>query len=136
MAKEDQEKFKREFSKIKSGNPEHKNEMQLYTTRNVKNLYHWRQKIIDPFNNYSKIKSESICRSKLDETKGRGLKILAPKQMHQRLPIALAQVKAGNNLENLFSEIREIVYYLYQSKQIPKKVRNKARTYKRWILYL
>ena len=136
MAKEDQEKFKREFSKIKSGNPKHKNEMQLYTTRNVKNLYHWRQKIIDPFNNYSKIKSESICRSKHDETKGRGLKILAPKQMHQRLPIALAQVKAGNNLENLFNEIREIVYSLYQSKQIPKKVRNKARTYKRWILYL
>ena len=124
MVKEDQEKFKREFSKIKSGNPKPKNEMQLYTTRNVKNLYHSRQKIIDPFNNYSKIKSESICTSKHDETKGRGLKILAPKQMHQRLPIALAQVKAGNNLESLFNEIRQIVYSLYQSKQTPKKVYN------------
>ena len=38
MAEEDQEKFKREFSQIKSGNPKHKREMQLYTTRNIKNL--------------------------------------------------------------------------------------------------
>ena len=37
--------------------------------------------------------------------------------MLQRLPIALAQVKAGNNSENLLSEIRQIVYSLYQSKK-------------------
>ena len=67
---------------MKLGNPKHKNEMQLYTIRNVKNLYDSRQKIIDLFNNYSKIKSESIYRSKHDETKGKGLKILTPKQMH------------------------------------------------------
>ena len=47
-----------------------------------------------------------------------GLKILAPKQMLQRLPIALAQVKAGNNSENLLNEIRQIVCSLYQSKEI------------------
>ena len=45
-------------------------------------------------------------------------------QMLQRLPIALAQVKAGNNLESLLNEIRQIVYSLYQSKQITKKVYN------------
>ena len=50
------------------------------------------------------------------------LKILTPKQMLQRLPIALAQIKAGNNLEILLSEIRQIVYSLYQSKEITKKV--------------
>ena len=44
-----------------------------------------------------------------------------PKQMLQRLPIALAQVKAGNNSESLLNEIRQIVYSLYQSKQITKK---------------
>ena len=55
MAEEDQEKFKREFSQIKSGNPKHKSEMQLYTIRNVKNLYDLRQKIIDLLNNYSKL---------------------------------------------------------------------------------
>ena len=59
-----------------------------------------------------------------NETKGTGLKILTPKQMLQRLPIALAQVKAGNNSESLLNEIRQIVYSLYQSKQITKKVYN------------
>ena len=53
-----------------------------------------------------------------------GYKILTPKQMLQRLPIALAQVKAGNNSESLLSEIRQIVYSLYQSKQIAEKVCN------------
>ena len=52
------------------------------------------------------------------------LKMLTPKQMLQRLPIALAQVKAGNNLKNLLNEIRQIVYSLYQSKEITKKVYN------------
>ena len=42
--------------------------------------------------------------------------------MLQRLPIALAPVKAGNNSESLLNEIRQIVYSLYQSKQITKKV--------------
>ena len=77
--------------------------MQLYTIRNDKNLYDSRKKIIDLFKNYSKIKSESIYRSKHDETKGRGLKILTPKQMLQILPIALAQVKSGNNSEHLLN---------------------------------
>ena len=45
--------------------------------------------------------------------------------MLQRLPIALAQVKAGNNLESLLNEIKQIVYSLYQSKQITKKLFNK-----------
>ena len=44
--------------------------------------------------------------------------------MVQRLPITLAQVKAGNNSESLLNEIRQIVYSLYQSKQITKKVYN------------
>ena len=63
--------------------------------------------------------------SKIFSTKSKGagilnpdhskLKILTPKQMLQRLPIALAQVKAGNNSESLLNEIRQIVYSLYQS---------------------
>ena len=52
------------------------------------------------------------------------LKILTPKQMLKRLPIALAQVKAGNNSENLLNGIRQIIYSLYQSKQITEKVYN------------
>ena len=49
------------------------------------------------------------------------LKILTPNQMLKRLPIALAQVKAGNNSESLLNEIRQIVYSLYRSKEITKK---------------
>ena len=98
--------------------------MQLYTIKNVKNLHDLRQKITDLFNNYSKIRSESIYRSKHNETKGRGHKILTPKEMLQRLPIALAQVKAGNNSESLLNEVRKIVYYFYQSKEITRKVYN------------
>ena len=44
--------------------------------------------------------------------------------MLQRLPIALAQVKAVNDSQNLLNEIRQIAYSLYQSKQITKKVYN------------
>ena len=44
--------------------------------------------------------------------------------MLQRLSIALAQVKACNNSENLLNEIRQIVYSFYQSKEITKKVSN------------
>ena len=62
--------------------------------------------------------SDANYDAKQNETKGTGLKILIPKQMLQRLPIALAQVKAGNNSESLLSEIRQIVFSLYQSKQI------------------
>ena len=67
---------------------------------------------------------DSNYKPKQDETKGTGLKILTPKQMLQRLPITLAQVKAGNNSESLLNEIRQIVYSLYQSKEITKKVYN------------
>ena len=58
------------------------------------------------------------------ELEGTGHKILTPNQMLKRLPIALAQIKAGNNSENLLNEIRQIVYSLYRSKEITKKVYN------------
>ena len=65
-----------------------------------------------------------VSEAKAKTTKGTGLKILTAKQMLQRLPTALAEVKAGNNSEILLNEIRKIVYSLYQSKEITKKVYN------------
>ena len=62
----------------------------------LKIFYNWRQKTIDLFNN-AKMRSEAINEAKLDKTKGTGLKKLTPKQLFQRLPIALAQVKTSNN---------------------------------------
>ena len=49
-------------------------------------------------------------------TKGEGLKILTPKQMLQRLPTALAQVKASKTSENLLNKIRQILFSLYRAK--------------------
>ena len=83
-------------------------------------LYKARNEAIKFYDDYSLIMSEA----KIKAVKGEGLKILTPKQMLQRLPIALAQVKAGNNSENLLNEIRQIVCSLYQSKEITRKVYN------------
>ena len=69
-----------------------------------------------------------MSEAKLKEIKGTGLKILTTKQMLQRLPIALAQVKANNNSENLLNEIRQNVYSLHQSKEITKKVYNNIKS--------
>ena len=65
--------------------------------------------------------SDANYYAKQNETTGTGLKLLTTKQMLQRLPIALALVKAGNNSESLLNEIRQIVFSLYQSKKITKK---------------
>ena len=48
------------------------------------------------------------------EQKGKGLKLLTPNQMLSRLPISLAQLKAGNNSEKLRNEIRQLLYSLYR----------------------
>ena len=55
-----------------------------------------------------------VSKVKNEATKGTGLKILISKLKLQRLPIALAQVKAGNKSENLLKEIRKNVYSLYK----------------------
>ena len=81
-------------------------------------LYKARNEAIKFSDDYSSM----MYKAKVKATKVTGLKILTPKHMLQRLPIALAQVKAGNNSERLLTEIRQIVYSLYQSKQITKKV--------------
>ena len=52
------------------------------------------------------------------------LKALTPKQMLQRLPIALTQVEVGDTPENLLNGIRQIIYSLYRAKEIKKKVYN------------
>ena len=70
------------------------------------------------------IQNDAGYKAKQDETKGTGLKILTPKQLLQRLPISLAQIKDSNNSESLLSEVRQIVYSFYQSKQITGKVYN------------
>ena len=91
----------------------------------LKNLYNFsegREKVLEVFESIIFLtKSEGAGILNPDHSK---LKILTSKQRLQRLPIALAQVKRGNNSERLLTEIRKIVYSLHQSKQITKKVYN------------
>ena len=121
--KNNQEMFKSNLSEIRkesNNNSNKKSKEQKNTIQNIKMLYKSRNEVIKFFDDYSIMTSEA----KNETTKGTGLKILIPKQMLQRLPIAFAQVKAGKNSENLLNEIRKIVYLLYQSKEITKKLDN------------
>ena len=56
--------------------------------------------------------------------KEKGLEILTPQQMITRLPILLAQLKAGNNSQKLKNEIRQLLYSLYRSKNVSKTTYN------------
>ena len=87
---------------------------------NIEILYKARNEAIIFYDDYSLMMSEA----KTKVTAGTRLKILTSKQMIQRLQIALAKVKAGNNSGRVLNEIRQIVHSLYQSKQITKKVYN------------
>ena len=58
-----------------------------------------------------KLESEESVAQRRNQ-KGQGLKILTTQQMVSRLPISLAQLKAGNNLQKLKNEIRQLLYYL------------------------
>ena len=72
---------------------------------------------------------EMILKFNKQNQQGKGLKILTPNQMLSRLPITLAQLKAGNNSEKLKNEIRQLLYSLYRSKNMTKQVHNNLINY-------
>ena len=84
------------------------------------NFYEGREKFLNAFN--SKIFPIKNKGTGYLKYKPSSFKILTPNQMLKRLPIALAQIKAGNNTESLLNESRQIGYSLYRSKEITKKV--------------
>ena len=55
---------------------------------------------------------------------GKGIKLFTPNKLLKRIPILLAQIKAGNNPYKLKTEIRKTLYFLYQHNKITKKVYN------------
>ena len=65
---------------------------------------------------------ERIIEFNSEKKEGSGLKIQTPNQMLSRLPITLAQLKAGNNSEKLKNEIRQLLYSLYRSKKLTKQL--------------
>ena len=100
--------------KIRKGN---KSANQRRTLANINILFNARDNAIKFYEDYGSMILEE---KRLAKQEGTGLKILAPNQMLKRLPIALAQIKAGNNSESLLNEIRQIVYSLYRSKKLLK----------------
>ena len=110
------------FRKNTKPKSQEKNQEKEIVLENLHKFWEGRKKILDAFESkifLTKSKGAGILNPDHSKLKG-----LTPKQMLQRLPIALAQVKAGNNSESLLNEIRQIVCSLYQSKQITKKVYN------------
>ena len=82
---EDQKQFKSTLNKIATRNSNYKSKVQLNTIKNINNLYNSREKVIKLYNDYAKIKSEAMQKTK----QGTGLKIPTSRQMFQRLPIIL-----------------------------------------------
>ena len=103
------EEFK-EFTKLKILE---KNERKTQTPNNANRLLRGRQKFLKGF------KKKLFLMEK--QAQWKGLKLLTPKQIHQILKLALAQVEAGNTSLNLLNKIHQIKFSLYQAKGILKK---------------
>ena len=91
--------------------------LQLYLRLNKNNL--WKR-------NSKYVSTRSLSRV-AKVSKHSNLKILSPKQMLQRLTIALLQIKASTTSENLLNKIRQIIYSLHRAKEIAKKAYNNIR---------
>ena len=115
-----QHNFHKYLNLIRIGN---KNDNQKRALANINVFYNARENAIKFIRDYGRMILEAREQALVEEY-GKGLKILTPNQMLKRLPIALAQVKAGHNSESLLNEIRQIVSSLYRSKEITKKVYN------------
>ena len=118
-AKNYQKDYLSYLKNIRKGN---KNVEQRQTLANLNMFYNAREEAIKFIEDYGSLilEAKKLAREQF----GKGLKILTPNQMLKRLPIALTQVKAGNNSESLLNEIRQIVFSLYRSKEITKKLYN------------
>ena len=111
-----------DFIKKTKPQSEEKKQEKKNVKKSLIKFYEDREAILNAFK--SKIFLTKLTGSGILHKDNSKLKILTPKQIIQRLPIALAQVKAGNNSGNLLNEIRQIIYSLYQAKEISKTVYN------------
>ena len=140
--------------KIANRNPDLRIKDQVTVIQNVEFFFDLSEKISTFFRDYSFLpKSETEYKAKhekgipsnlarvaevpdrkfFDRTP---LKALTIKQILQRLPIALSQVKVGNTYENLLNEIRQIMYSLYPAKDIAKKFIELNKVIKQNVYYI
>ena len=117
--KNNQQDYKLYLGEIKKGSK--KSKEQKNTFYNMEMFYRARNEAIKFYDDYSLLMSEAKPKLKQNKTEGKGLKIFTPKQMLQRLPIALTQVKPGNNSENLLNEIRQLFIHCINQKKLLKK---------------
>ena len=115
-AKNKQKNYRNYLNVMRRGN---KNANQKKALANINIHFNSRNNAIKFIEDYGSMILEAKKLAK--EQEGTGLKILTPNQMLKRLPIALAQIKAGNNSEKLLNEIRQLAYSLHRSKEITKK---------------
>ena len=112
MANDELDQFLRYFNKLKS-----KTKPQNLESKKLKeDVLNSARTLLKGIEMLDKALESVIFLNPGELKKGTALKVLTHKQMLQRVPIALAQIKAGNNSESLLNEIRQIVYSLYQSK--------------------
>ena len=90
-----------------------KDKVQIMSEGNEKNKKTKIMNIVDKILNFALTEQKQ---------RGQGLKILTPNQMLSRLPISLAQLKAGNNSEKLKDKIRQLLYSLYRFKKLTKQL--------------
>ena len=96
---------------MKKGNQRLRSKEQISLIQNVENL----SKYIFRDNSFL------LSKAKYKTKYGSGLKTLSTKQMFQRLPIAIAQVKESNTSKNLLNEVRQIIHSLHREKEVTKK---------------
>ena len=98
-----------------------KNLQQIEVIDNLEHFYKSGEETINFFRDYIEMLSDANYNAKQNETKGKGLKMLTPKQMLQRLPIALAQVKAGNNSKIYQMKYDKLFIHCISQKKLLKK---------------
>ena len=118
------EELQLELNEILKGNQNYKSEDQISAMKNLTKLYKGWGKVVKFYNDYTRMIQEWYLEAEYKSIQGEELKILTPIQMLQRLPIVHGQVRAGNTSENLIYEICQVIYSLYQEKEITKKVYN------------
>ena len=117
-AKEQQQDYYNYLNTIRKGN---KSANQKRTLANINILFNARDNAIKFIEDYGSMILEA---KQLAQQEGEGLKIITPNQMLKTLPIALAQIKAGNNSESLLNEIRQIVLLFVSIEKITKMLYN------------
>ena len=110
--------YKLDLGETKKATRNLKSKDHISAIQNVGNFFDLREYNIEFFRDYYFLLSKAKYMAKY----GRGLKILSPKQMLQRLPTTLAQIKAVNTSENLLNEIRQIINSMQWAKDIAENI--------------